>query len=175
MRVPPQDAKIYLVGFMGAGKSSLGRLLAGRLCWPFEDLDASIEHTEGCSILRIFVEKGETYFRDRERRALADVAALPGRAIVASGGGTFCAPDNRAVMQRTGITVWVDQPFDRIWARRDELTELRPLMSSEEALRTLYDERSPLYSLATLHLSVADRGLPEALHELLRLLAGWCG
>ena len=167
-------AKIYLVGFMGAGKTTLGRQLAGRLHWPFEDLDTAIERAEGNSILRIFVEKGEPYFRQLEHRALMELAALPGRAIVASGGGTFCAPENRAVMQQTGITVWIDQPFERIWGRRDQLADVRPLMRGEHDLRALYDERAPLYGLATLHLAVGDRGLAEAGDDLLRILAGWC-
>ena len=175
LKAQPLAAKIYLVGFMGAGKTTLGRLLAERFVWPFEDLDTSIERAEGSRILRIFLEKGEAYFRELERRTLAAVAAQPGPAIVASGGGTFCAPENRAVMQRTGITVWIDQPFERIWDRRDELSALRPLLRGEQDFRALYDERAPLYGLATLHLAVGDRGLPEALQELMRLLAGWCG
>jgi len=175
VRTTPQAAKIYLVGFMGAGKTTLGRLLAERLHWPFEDLDTTIERAAGATITRVFAEKGEAWFRDLERRVLTEAAAQPGRAIVASGGGTFCAPENRAVMQRTGITVWIDHPFERIWERRSELAELRPLLRDEKVLRALYEERAPLYALATLHLPVADRALPEALEELLRLLAGWCG
>jgi len=175
VRFQAQAAKIYLVGFMGAGKTSLGRQLAERLVWPFEDLDATIERKERSKILRIFLEKGEAYFRDLECRALAEAAAQPGRAIIASGGGAFCSPDNRAVMQRTGITVWIDQPFERIWSRRDELSELRPLLRGEDDLRRLYDERAPLYALSTLHLTVGDRDLPDALEDLMRLLAGWCG
>lgn len=174
MRLQPQAAKIYLVGFMGAGKTTLGRQLAERLVWPFEDLDDTIERKEGAKILRIFVEKGEVYFRDLERRALAEAAAQPGRAIIACGGGTVCAPENRAIMQRTGITVWVDQPFERIWTRREDLSELRPLLRGENDFRRLYEERAPLYALSTLHLSVGDREPPEALIDLMRLLAGWC-
>ena len=74
VRVQTQAAKIYLVGFMGAGKTSLGRQLAERLVWPFEDLDATIERKERSKILRIFLEKGEAYFRDLECRALAQLA-----------------------------------------------------------------------------------------------------
>jgi shikimate kinase len=171
----PRAAKIYLVGFMGAGKTTLGRLLAGRLAWPFEDLDDGIERAERAQIATIFAEKGEAYFRQLERRALMELASAPGRAIIAGGGGTFCAPENRAVMQQTGITVWIDQPFECIWGRRDRLTKARPLMGGEKELRALYEKREPVYALATLHLPVADREPDASLEALLRLLAGWCG
>ena len=93
--------KIYLVGFMGAGKSSVARALGKRLDWKVEDIDARIERAERRDIPTIFRDSGEPYFRAREREALIDL--LPERgAVVASGGGTFADASNRELMLRDG-------------------------------------------------------------------------
>lgn len=164
------SAKIFLVGFMGAGKSTLGRLLADRLGWDFADVDDVIEAHESSSIVRLFAEKGEPYFRAVERRTLAALAASSRPAVVACGGGTFCDLENQSVMARHGLAVWVDQPFDQIWQRRDELARTRPLLRGEAELRALYAQRAPFYRLAPLHLTVSEGELPRALEELLRQL-----
>ena len=163
-------AKIFLVGFMGTGKTTLGRLLADRLGWEFHDLDGLMEDEEGASIIRIFAEKGEPYFRELEQRTLARLAAAPGRAVIACGGGTFCTAENQALLHRCGITVWLDQPFDQIWRRRDELARHRPLMRGESEVRHLYEERAAFYTRASLHLTVMEGELPAALRNLLGLL-----
>jgi shikimate kinase len=162
--------KIFLIGFMGAGKTTLGRLLAERIGWEFLDIDTMIEQSEGSSVVRVFVEKGEAHFRAIEKGVLARAAASPSRAVVACGGGTFCDPDNMRLMTIGGVTVWVDQPFDRIWERREDLSRVRPLLRGEAEMRALYLERLPDYSRAALHLPVADGNLARALEELLRLL-----
>jgi len=126
-------SKIYLVGFMGVGKTTLGRLLADRLGWIFVDLDAEIEAAEGTSIVRIFEEKGEPYFRAIERRVLAEVSARAGTLVVACGGGAFCTTENQTVMHAHGVTVWLDRPFERIWQHREELGSVRPLLASQQS------------------------------------------
>lgn len=170
MRAAPPATRIFLIGFMGTGKSTLGTLLADRLGWDFLDVDSLIEEAEGASIVRIFAEKGEPHFRELERRILAGLASYPRRAVIACGGGTFCTEENRNLMLRAGITVWIDQPFDRIWERRSELSRERPLMGGEAELRALYEQRVPLYRFALLRLAVADQALPQALSELRRML-----
>jgi shikimate kinase len=162
--------KIFLVGFMGSGKTSLGRLLAGRMGWTFFDLDAALEEAEGASIMRIFVEKGEAYFRSVEQLTLREIAERPVHAIVACGGGTFCSPENQSLLRRHGLTVWLDQPFDRIWQRREELARRRPLWRGEGPLRELYDSRVPFYQLAGVHLPVEEDQVPQAVERLLAIL-----
>ena len=103
--------KLYLVGFMGAGKSSVARALGRRLDWKAEDIDARIEDAERRDIPTIFRDSGEPYFRAREREALIDL--LPERgAVIASGGGTFADASNRELMLRDGGVVWLDAPFE---------------------------------------------------------------
>ena len=94
--------KVYLVGFMGAGKTTLARALGARLDWRVEDVDERIETREGRAISSIFAREGETYFRDVERQVLLDL--LPVRhAVVATGGGTFADPVKRVLINRDGL------------------------------------------------------------------------
>jgi shikimate kinase len=91
--------KVYLVGFMGAGKTTLARALGARLDWRVEDVDERIETREGRAISNIFAREGEAYFRDVERQVLLDLLPLR-HAVVATGGGTFADPENRALINR---------------------------------------------------------------------------
>ncbi len=167
----PPATKLFLVGFMGTGKTTLGRMLAARLGWEFLDLDVAIEAEAGDTIGRIFAEKGEPWFRALETRILARLAGAPGRAVIACGGGTFCAPGTQSLMRLCGVSVWLDQPFEQIWERRDALSQGRPLLRGESELRALYDARLGFYRSADLRLPVGEGRLPEALEELMRLLA----
>lgn len=167
--------KVFLLGFMGSGKTTLGRLLADRLGWTFHDLDEIVEQDERSTITRLFAEKGEDYFRAAEARVLARLCALPGPAVIACGGGTYCSVPNQQAIDEAGITVWLDQPFAAIWKRREALAHARPLMSGEADLAALYDRRLPFYRAAALHLPIGEGQLPEALDELTRLLEARCG
>jgi shikimate kinase len=95
---------VFLIGYMGCGKTTLGEVLARQMGVPFIDLDEYIEHQQGMTIVEIFASDGEARFRELETAALRDVAAAGG-AIVACGGGTPCHGDNMALMNQTGITV----------------------------------------------------------------------
>ena len=97
--------KVYLVGFMGAGKSTAARVLGKRLDWKVADIDACIERDERRDIATIFRQDGEPYFRACERKVLIDL--LPERgAVVAAGGGTFADPANRSLMIKDGAVAW---------------------------------------------------------------------
>jgi shikimate kinase len=159
--------KVYLVGFMGAGKSSVARALGKRLDWKVEDIDDRIEHAERRDIAAIFREHGEPYFRAREREALIDL--LPERGVVvASGGGTFADPANRELMLRDGAVIWLDAAFDTILSRVP-LDGRRPLAADRLRMEQLYNQRFAAYRLAHLRVD-AGRGSVE---ELVDHIAEW--
>jgi shikimate kinase len=155
---------LYLVGFMGSGKSAVGRLLADELGWSFADIDQDIETEQGVSIAEIFDVRGEEEFRNIEREALRkrirDVEC--GRPMVlALGGGAFVDPANRKLLEERGVTVWLDCPFHRISARMEGQTH-RPLARDPEKFRQLFDDRLDLYSKAE-HRIEADTDDPATI------------
>ena len=159
--------KVYLVGFMGAGKTSVGRALARRLDWRFVDIDELVEQREHAPVADIFAKHGEPYFRGIERTVLAD--QLPIRhAVVATGGGTFVDPQNRAVIKADGATVWLDAPIERVIARIPK-DGRRPLASDRSKLELLFQSRRPSYEQANLRL---DAGRP-AVEALVDQLVEW--
>jgi shikimate kinase len=147
--------KIYLVGFMGAGKSTVARALAKRLDWRVEDIDERIEREERRDIASIFRQQGEPYFRNLERKALIDLLAARGT-VVASGGGTFADPANRDLMLHDGVVVWLDVPFPVI-LDRVPMDGRRPLAADRQGLEQLYNQRLASYRLAHIRLD-ASRG-----------------
>jgi len=152
--------KVYLVGFMGAGKSSVARALGKRLDWKAEDIDARIERAERRDIPAIFRDHGEPYFRAKERAALIDL--LPERGVViASGGGTFAEASNRELMLRDGAVVWLDAPFETV-LRRVPGDGRRPLAADRVGMEQLYTQRLAAYRQAHLRVD-AGRGSVEEL------------
>lgn len=163
--------KVYLVGFMASGKSTVGRHLAARLRWRFEDIDHLIEVREKKTVAEIFAKHGEAYFRQAERDILA--LLLPMRhVVVATGGGTFADPDNRTAINMDGVSVWIDVPLTELVARIP-LDGRRPLAADRGALERLFAARVDTYRLAHLRVNasrssasvVADRIL-DALHAM---------
>ena len=144
--------RIYLVGFMGAGKSTVGRALAERLGVPFVDLDEAFEALAGMTIRKAFEERGEAWFREREAELLRGTASLPG-AVVALGGGTFTFPENRTFVQRSGRSLFLDVSFEVIAGRLGGKAADRPLFRCVEEARALYEARLASYRLS-------DRILP---------------
>ena len=160
--------KLYLVGFMGAGKSTVGRVLSRRVGWQFVDIDERIEARVRRSVASIFAQYGEPYFRQLERDVLGEL--LPQRqVIVATGGGTFAEVDNRALMLADGGVAWLDIPlatvFDRVPA-----DGRRPLAADRTAMELLYARRCLAYAEA--HVRV-DASRPPA--ESVERLLAWIG
>lgn len=152
--------KIYLVGFMGAGKTTVAAALARRLDWRAEDIDARIERRERRDIPTIFRQQGEAYFRGLEREELA--ALVPDRGvIVATGGGTMADPLNREIMLRDGAVIWLDAPLATVLARVPT-DGRRPLASDRAEMERLYTHRLAAYSQAHVRVDVA-RGSVEDL------------
>jgi shikimate kinase len=149
---------VCLTGFMGSGKSTVGRLLAAQLAWHFVDLDSEIERHTGLPISQIFEQKGEPVFRDIEHERLARVlgwaSERDARVVLALGGGTFAQPRNAALIhnvaspQRPGVAViWLDCAIESL-LQRCVLMGDRPLFRDEASFRRLYEERLPYYRQA---------------------------
>jgi shikimate kinase len=154
--------KIYLVGFMAAGKSTLARALAKRLDWQAVDIDDVIEKRERMPVADIFARQGEGYFRSVERAVLID--QLPPRhLVVATGGGTFVDPSNRAAINGDGVSVWLDVPLDRVIDRIPS-DRRRPLAADRAEFERLYHLRRAAYQQAHVRLD-AGRASVDALVE----------
>lgn len=150
---------VCLTGFMGSGKSTIGRLLAAQLAWHFADLDEEIEKSCGLSVSQIFAQKGEAAFRELEHeclgRILGAASARRARLVLALGGGTFTQQRNAALLRdstpaarNTGpAVIWLDCPADEL-LRRCVLMGDRPLFRDEASFRRLYEERLPYYRMA---------------------------
>jgi shikimate kinase len=152
-RHPP--GRIYLVGFMGSGKTALGRRVSERLGIPFVDLDSEIERTSGLTIRALFDSLGEPAFRERESAFLEGTEALPA-AVVSTGGGSFVSERNRGTMARLGTPVFLDVPFEAVRARLVGKTD-RPLFTSVEQAVRLFAEREPFYRMAPVRVALTGR------------------
>lgn len=162
---------LYLVGFMGSGKSAVGSLLAHELGWSFADTDQDIEKTEGISIAEIFDTRGEQEFRRLEREALRkrlrDIEC--GRPmVVALGGGAFVDAENRKLLEERGVTIWLDCPFPRVCARLNGETN-RPLARDPEKFRRLFDDRHESYSKAEYRIEADTDDAAAIVAEILKL------
>ena len=155
-------SKIYLVGFMASGKTTLAKNLAKRLDWKYVDIDELIEAREHMPISDIFARRGEPYFRTIERATLLEQIGAP-HVVVATGGGTFVDPANRAAINSDGVSIWLDLPLDRIIARLPT-DGRRPLAADRTELERLYHQRRTAYQLAHVHLD-ASRASVDALTE----------
>jgi len=167
--MPGQRSRlIYLVGFMGAGKSSVGVRLAEALRWPFIDLDTAIEAGQALSIRQIFEQAGEPFFRAIERAALTEVIKSE-PAVIALGGGTFAQPPNMELIQaRGGATVWLDCSVKELWRRCEGITN-RPLFRDGASFEQLFQQRLPFYERADHRVSTEGRSAEQVVEDVLRL------
>ncbi len=160
---------IVLVGMMGAGKTAVGRTLAGQIGVPFRDSDHEIEEAANMTIAEIFERDGETFFRRKETQVIDRL--LDGTpCVLSTGGGAFMAEGNRAMISRKGVSVWLNADLETLWERVRHKTT-RPLLRSADpkaTLRALYEKRVPTYALADVTvMSEAHRAL-DAMGRIVR-------
>lgn len=160
---------IFLVGFMGCGKTTVGRATAALLACGFVDLDERIEAHEKMEISRIFEERGEPYFREAEIRVLASLE-LSAPKVVALGGGTFAFPRNIELVRRLGVSVFLDCPLELLIARC-EAFQHRPLFLRDPArLAELFYARMPFYQCADIRVEVSNAPPEEVARKIVNLL-----
>ncbi|MDQ4095224.1 MAG: 3-dehydroquinate synthase [Actinomycetota bacterium] len=156
---------IVLVGFMGAGKTAVGRALAQKMNLPFVDLDAEIERVAGTSIREIFEDHGEESFRETERQALAHVLSGPG-AVIAAGGGVVVDESNRAALQDATV-VFLDAPLEDLLGRIGNDAD-RPMLARSDPT-ALYERRRPFYEEAAgVVVETSGRSIDEVVAEIMR-------
>ncbi len=162
---------VYLVGFMAAGKSTVGRALADQLGWSFTDIDHEIEAEQGATVADLFSNYGESRFRELEtemlRRHVSTIrSGIPG--VIALGGGAFVQPRNWELLENNGVTIWLDCPFDLVCQRLNG-DHSRPLARDKNGLSKLFEDRRPLYSRADFRLEITGEDVPVVVTRILEL------
>jgi shikimate kinase len=158
--------RLYLVGFMAVGKTTVGQELAERLHVPFYDLDALIEAAEGRTIKEIFATEGEAFFRQREREVLRSTRFLD-NAVIATGGGTFTFNENMLFIRAGGLSVHLAPSFQTLKQRLEGKATDRPLFKDEASTYELYQYRLKYYKMADITLEIrADETTTEVVERI---------
>lgn len=166
---PAAPQRVVLVGFMGSGKTSVGRALAGLVGWSFVDLDALVEERERRSVAAIFRESGEAAFREAELRAARAIARRE-RCVIAAGGGAFAEPATREVLRTGASCVYLECDLETLLARVPH-DGSRPLAGNRETMRRLLQARQASYSSAELSVD-ASHGAPAELAVMIARALG---
>jgi shikimate kinase len=171
-----ENLRVFIIGYMGAGKTTVGKLLANKLDWSFIDIDCFIENRYRKTIAAIFEENGEAGFREIERRALQEISNFE-NVVVSTGGGLPCHFDNMDVMNRTGVTVYLKATVDELLRRLSFDKQKRPLIKGKkpDELRIFVEEslkkREPFYNRATFIFEVqhcsSKKGLNRQIEKIL--------
>jgi shikimate kinase len=161
--------KIYLIGFMGAGKTTIGRLLAQKINVPFFDLDELVESAEEMSIKEIFAEKGEPHFRKRERDLLRTTRYLED-GVIATGGGTFTFEENIQFIRGEGLSVYLAAPFQLLRGRISDKAAERPMFRNDQATHDLYQSRLKYYRLSDVTVDMKEPQTPNEVAERILML-----
>ena len=159
---------IFLVGFMGSGKTSVGRILAKELGRRFIDLDEMISRKAGAPVREIFSTQGEPAFRQLEREAIQSLSELD-NTIVALGGGAYVSQENRDIIRSIGPTVWIDCPLD-VCLSRIPADGSRPMLGDRAAMETLMAARCGDYSLAVVRIAAQDLDPHSIVRRIIRSL-----
>ena len=170
MSISDDKRNVYLVGLMGAGKTTIAKTLARRLAYHFVDSDHEIESRTGVRLPTIFEIEGEEGFRRREAQVIADLARMHG-CVVATGGGAVLRPDNRENLRASGLVIYLNVPLQTL-CERTRHDKNRPLLQVSDPLRKLtelYQQRDPLYrSIADLVVSGGRISAQAVLQLLLK-------
>jgi shikimate kinase len=161
---------VSLVGFMGAGKTTVGSALAARLGWRFEDMDGWIQAREGRTIDQIFAQQGEAVFRDLERLVMGEIltAAKSGPLVLALGGGAFCFEQIQEMLRHAQTpAVFLDAPFEELYRRSEQPEVIRPLRRDREQFRQLYEQRRPAYLEAQLRIETGGKTVAAVVEEII--------
>ncbi len=172
--------RIYLTGFMGSGKSTIGPILANCLGYDFVDLDREIENEEGGSIARVFREKGEEYFRRREKEWIHRIATRP-RVVVSLGGGALVDPESHRLVRQSGLLIYLALTPEQLFERLSRQIH-RPLLTDEEGrflrgaqlrgrIEELYRERHALYEDADLTVASEQSGVGITVDRILKKIS----
>ena len=165
--------RIYLIGFMGSGKTHWGRLLSSKLTLPFFDLDKQIMEEEKKSIVEIFEQKGEEYFRMLEKEALYILTESHESFVMACGGGTPCYFNNIDYMNNNGTTVWLNTRLDVLFNRLLQEKEARPLLRSlsdaqlKQFILKKFSERRIYYEQASLVIEESEASVDLLIQHIM--------
>jgi len=160
---------VFLVGFMGAGKTTVGQALSRRLALPFEDLDDRIQQREGKTVEQIFRESGEAEFRKAEAAALCELLGelRSSVRVVALGGGAFVQPGNAALIEKAQVhSIFLDAPVEELLRRCEGEAAARPLRQSAEQFRELYEKRRRSYMKAALRIDTNGKDVDTVAAEV---------
>jgi len=179
MEKQARQSLIYLTGFMGSGKSTIGPILANTLGYSYLDIDGEIERITGKRVTEIFLDEGEPYFRTVERSILEKYRASP-RQVISLGGGTIANDENLAIIKSSGLLVYLKADLENIFHRLKYKTD-RPLLHAPDGTTLGDDElrkriteilavREPYYRQANIVIQTADRRIGVTVDELVRIL-----
>src|SRR5258708_40265888 len=160
--------KTYLIGFMGAGKTTVGRELSARVGASFFDLDELIESGEQTSVKELFAQQGEPYFRKREREVLRSTRHLE-RAVIATGGGTFTFDENIQFIQSEGLSVYLSATYSLLRMRMNGKADERPLARDDFATLELFTNRLRYYKMSDVTVEIREDETPSEITERLLL------
>lgn len=166
-----QPKNIFLVGFMGAGKTTVGRILARKLGYRYCDADKVIETKAGKTVSDIFSAFGEEYFRDLESETLYSLAGKT-KQVIATGGGAVVREENREAMKKGGVTIYLKAPMSVIWERVRH-SKTRPLLNVDDpfdAAEELLRKRAPFYETADITIDTENLTPEEAASEIMKKL-----
>ena len=168
--MPPNNQLIILIGFMGTGKSAVGKILAKKAGFAFVDLDKLIEKEAGIKISAIFERYGEAYFRNLEKKAILSLNTMH-KSVVSTGGGAVLDPQNMAAMKEAGLVIALDADIETLW-RRLKSSQNRPLLKASDPknrMEELYNARRTFYSQAHHTVNTSGKTIKDVALEILNL------